>query len=117
MADSDPTGTSAPPVDRGKVAVALAYDSENDEAPRVVAGGRGAIAEQILSIAFANGIKVREDADLAEVLEAVEVGSTIPVQAFVAVAEVLAYVYRANGMLPAQADDADPTAADGPQPG
>ena len=64
--------------------------------PRVVASGRGAIADRILELAFAHGVKVREDADLAEILTAVEVGHQIPLAAFAAVAEILFYIYRAN---------------------
>ena len=79
------------------VAVALHYDPDQPELPRVVASGRGGVAEQILELAFSHGVKVRTDADLAEVLAAVEVDTVIPVEAFVAVAEILAYVYRANG--------------------
>ena len=79
------------------VAVALHYDPDQPELPKVTASGRGAVAEQILQLAFANGVKVRTDPDLAEVLAAVEVDSVIPLEAFVAVAEILAYVYRANG--------------------
>ena len=65
-------------------------------APKVVASGKGAFAEALLAIAFAQGVRVREDADLAQLLSLVEVGDDIPVEAFLAVAEVLAYVYRAN---------------------
>jgi len=82
------------------VAVALAYVPEGQDAPRVVAGGRGAIAEQIIELAFEHGIKVREDADLAELLSTLDIESEIPLEAFAAVAEILVYVYRANGMLP-----------------
>lgn len=82
--------------DRKPVAVALSYDPDVADAPRVVATGKGFIAEQILELAFANGIKVREDPDLAEVLGAVQLDTVIPLEAFVAVAEILAYVYRAN---------------------
>ncbi len=57
------------------VAVALHHAPNAPAAPRVVASGRGFAAERILELAFANGIKVREDADLAE---------------------ILAYIYRAN---------------------
>lgn len=81
------------------LAVALRYIQETDQAPRVVAGGRGSIAEQILQIAFANGVKVREDADLAELLSAIDIDSEIPLEAFSAIAEILAYVYRANNTL------------------
>jgi len=79
-----------------QVAVALEYDPDMADAPRVTASGKGAVAEQILNIAFANGVKVRTDPDLAQVLAAVEVDTVIPIEAFAAVAEILAYVYRAN---------------------
>ena len=89
---------------RGKrkdtVAVALDYELGDEYAPRVVAGGRGAIAKQILEIAFASGVRVREDADLAELLTSIDIDSEIPVEAFAAVAEILTYVYRANGQMP-----------------
>lgn len=88
------------PAEKPPVAVALRYEPESEHAPRVVASGKGTIAEQILAIAFAHGIKVREDADLAELLIAVDIESEIPVEAFVAVAEILTYVYRANGNWP-----------------
>jgi flagellar biosynthesis protein len=79
-----------------QVAVALQYDPDQADAPRVTASGKGALAEQILNLAFANGVKVRTDPDLAQVLAAVEVDTVIPIEAFTAVAEILAYVYRAN---------------------
>ena len=86
------------------VAVALKHDSKGTAAPTVVATGRGAVAEQILQIAFASGVKVREDADLAEILTLVEQDSEIPVAAFAAVAEILSYVYRLNAEAIAPAD-------------
>ncbi len=81
---------------RRDIAVALGHDRDGAALPRVIASGHGAVARQILEIAFARGIKVREDADLAEVLAAVEVDSEIPLAAFAAVAEILSYVYRAQ---------------------
>lgn len=90
-----PRSPDTPP-DRQPVAVALRYHEGDKAAPRVVASGRGAVAERILELAFAHGIKVREDADLAEILAAVEVGQQIPIAAFAAVAEILFYLYRAN---------------------
>lgn len=85
-----------PTPDRSQIAVALQYHRKEDDAPRVVASGRGALAERILELAFAHGVKVREDADLAELLAAVEIGQQIPIAAFAAVAEILFYLYRAN---------------------
>ncbi|MGO8920492.1 MAG: EscU/YscU/HrcU family type III secretion system export apparatus switch protein [Stellaceae bacterium] len=85
-----------PAPERTPIAVALHYDRPADKAPQVVATGRGALAERILELAFAHGVKVREDADLAEILAAVEIGQQIPLAAFAAVAEILFYIYRAN---------------------
>lgn len=82
------------------VAVALRYNRAEADAPRVVASGKGVIAERIIALAFEHGIKVREDADLAELLVAVEIGNQIPIAAFAAVAEILIYIYRANRAPP-----------------
>jgi len=79
-----------------KKALAINDSSQRGTMPRVVASGQGTFAEQILQVAWANNIKVREDADLLEVLSAIDVDSEIPIEAFAAVAEILAYVYRAN---------------------
>jgi flagellar biosynthesis protein len=85
---------------RRPVAVALSYELGAPGLPKVVATGRGHVAEQILELAFANGVKVREDADLVEILAALDLDSEIPVEAIVAVAEILSHIYRANGTLP-----------------
>lgn len=83
-----------------ETAVALAYrPDKGDEAPRVVASGKGELAREILDLAFAAGVKVREDADLVEILAAVDVDSPVPLEALMAVAEILTYVYLANGRL------------------
>lgn len=80
-----------------QIAVALSYQpNDGADAPKVVATGRGLAAEQILRLAFETGVRVRQDADLAELLAAVDVDSVIPLEAFMAVAEILAYVYRVN---------------------
>ena len=89
------------------LAVALRHAPGAPAAPRIVASARGFAAERILDLAFANGVKVREDADLAEMLAAVDVGDEIPFAAFSAVAEILAYIYRASQAPP---DPFDPTA-------
>jgi flagellar biosynthesis protein len=82
----------------------VALDHKPSEgAPRIVASGRGAVAERILDLAFAHGVKVREDAPLAEILAAVEIGEEIPLAAFAAVAEILFYLYQANRQEPPEA--------------
>lgn len=105
--DEDEIGPRRPrwqkPKERVPVAVALDHKPKhggqqpNSRGPRVVATGRGSVAEQILEIAFAKGIPVREDPDLVELLAAVELDAEIPVDAIAAVAEILSYIYRANG--------------------
>ncbi len=79
-----------------KQAVALGYDSEKDIAPRVLASGKGVFAEQIIALAQANDIAIREDPLLAAALANVEVDSLIPPELYAVVAEVLAYVYRVS---------------------
>ena len=106
--DTKTDGTKKP-----SAAVALAHDLMDDRPPKVVAGGRGHIAEQILEIAFAHGVKVREDADLAQLLSSIDIDTEIPVEAFAAVAEILTYVYQANAGLPKAGDDDEGAAADG----
>lgn len=106
MSHFDETGDGNDKSRQDTLAIALAYEPTRDRAPRVVAGGRGAIAEQILQVAFAHDVKVREDADLVQLLSAVGVDSGIPVAAFAAVAEILVYVYRTNGTMPLAPDGA-----------
>lgn len=107
---------------RGPLAVALRDERAGPGAPRILAKGQGKVAEQILEIAFARGIKVRTDASLAEVLAAIDVDSEIPVQALAAVAEILTHVYRANGAAPSPGEAergaaaADPEAPDAGTP-
>ena len=78
-------------------AVALEDRTKDRMVPKISAAGRGKIAEEILRLAHENGVPVREDSTLAEMLAKVELDSPIPSEAFMAVAEILSYVYRANG--------------------
>lgn len=91
------------------VPVAVALDAKGRsgaKSPRVVATGRGPVAEQILAIAFEKGVPVREDADLAQILAAVELDAEVPIDALAAVAEILSYVYRANRTWTGETDNA-----------
>ena len=85
------------PETKDAVAVALHQARETDRAPKVVASGRGNTAKQILEFAFALGFIVREDSDLAQLLSVVNEETEIPAEAFAAVAEILVYLYQANG--------------------
>ena len=79
-----------------QVAVALKYSPERDMAPRVVAKGRGPVAESILRIAEEAGVPVHEDADLATVLSKLDLETEIPPELYQVIAEVLAFVYKMN---------------------
>ncbi|MDF1793173.1 MAG: EscU/YscU/HrcU family type III secretion system export apparatus switch protein [Thalassobaculaceae bacterium] len=92
-----------------QIAIALSHDIDGGTAPTVVAKGYGELAEKILDLAFHNNVKVRTDPDLAQILEVVEVDCEIPLEAFAAVAEILTYVYRANGQLGTDGSDAEET--------
>ncbi len=84
-------------IPKRQTAVAITAGESGEELPRITAAGRGKLAEQILQLAFENGINVREDSALAEMLAGIELDSPVPSEAFFAVAEILSYVYRANG--------------------
>ncbi len=82
-------------------AVALNYDRNPGNAPKVVASGRGEVAQKILAAAREAGVDIVEDADLLEVLGKVPIGQEIPAQLFQAVAEILAFIYQANNSFAA----------------
>ncbi len=82
--------------DPKKRAVALKYEPTGGGAPKVVAKGRGAIAEKILELARTNGVAVREDPALVTVLSKLDVDQEIPPQLYAAVAAILAFLYKAN---------------------
>jgi flagellar biosynthesis protein len=75
-------------------AVALGYEPGKDDAPRVLASGKGLIAEEILSIARKNGIPIQDDPILTAALMEIDINKTIPPELYRVVAEVLSYIYR-----------------------
>lgn len=74
-----------------KQAIALEYDP-NDEAPRVIASGKGALAERIIEKAKEADVPVHRDDKLAETLSRLEIGETIPPELYEVVAEILVFV-------------------------
>lgn len=75
-------------------AVALKYDMERDAAPKVVAKGRGHVAENIMAAAQKNSIPVYQNKTLVNMLMALEIDREIPPELYRTIAEVMAYVYR-----------------------
>ena len=83
------------------VAVAIRYEAETMEAPKVVAKGADAMALRIRQIAAEFGIPMVERPPLARALfEAVDIGEYVPERLYKAIAEVLAYVYELTGRSP-----------------
>ncbi len=88
----DPSrGTSDP-----SKAVALGYDEEDDEAPRVKAKGEGEVAEKIIELAEREDVPLYEDKDLVELLYGLDLDEQIPPSLYEVVAEVFAFLYRLN---------------------
>jgi flagellar biosynthesis protein len=77
-------------------AAALRYERPTDRAPRVVARGEGHLAERILAAAREHGIPIHEDRALVQVLSKLDIDEEIPLEVYQAVAEILAFLYRAN---------------------
>lgn len=75
-------------------AIALEYNPEQDAAPRVIAIGKGHLADRIVSLARSHNIPIHHDPVLAETLSQVSFGEPIPPALYQVVAEILAYVYR-----------------------
>ncbi|MCC6335752.1 MAG: EscU/YscU/HrcU family type III secretion system export apparatus switch protein [Myxococcales bacterium] len=94
------------------IAVALRYRQEEGRAPRVIAKGKGEVAERIRELARAHGIPIVEDIALARLLyKRVKLGKAIPAETYRAVAAVLAFVYRVTGRRASQSAAAAPRAA------
>jgi flagellar biosynthesis protein len=76
-----------------KKAVALKYDIDIDNAPKVVAKGKGEIAGNIIKIAQDNNIPIKKDEDLIELLSAIDIEKEIPPNMYKAVSEIFAFIY------------------------
>jgi flagellar biosynthesis protein len=81
------------PPERRQAAVALAYNDKAG-APRIAAKGRGLTAEAIIARARAAGVYVHESPELVALLMQVDLDARIPAELYIAVAELLAWLYR-----------------------
>ena len=79
-----------------KKAVALRYNQEQNHAPKVVATGKGLIAENVIEKAKENNVPILEDESLVELLAELNINETIPEDLYQAVAEVFAFIYQAD---------------------
>jgi flagellar biosynthesis protein len=85
-----------------KIAVALEYEFGNRGAPKIVATGKGKIAERILELAAQHGVPTRQDSALAKMLSVVDLESEIPPEAMLAVAEIMAQIFLMNRRMAEQ---------------
>ncbi|KGI57009.1 FlhB-like flagellar biosynthesis protein [Campylobacter sp. MIT 97-5078] len=77
-----------------KKAVALGYNQESNQAPKVLATGKGESAAKMISLAKEHGVPIKEDEDLVEILSKLDLGDEIPPNMYKAVAEVFAFIYQ-----------------------
>jgi flagellar biosynthesis protein len=85
-------------IDESKKAVAIKYES-TDNAPKVVAKGRGYIADKIIQLAKQHGVPLKEDEALVEILSKLDIYEEIPIELYKAVAEILVFVYKLKGKV------------------
>lgn len=82
------------PSPKPQKAVALKYDREKQGAPKVVASGKGEVAQNIIKLAQEHDIFITKDADLVELLSKIELNKEIPPMLYKAVAEVFSFIYK-----------------------
>jgi flagellar biosynthesis protein len=82
------------------IAIALNYDGKR--APRVTAKGQGQAAEQIIALAKEHNIPLHPDVALVKVLSKLSLGDEIPRELYLAIAEVIAFVYMLSGKRPGE---------------
>lgn len=80
-----------------KTAVALSYE-EGDQAPKILATGKGYVAEKIIEAAKEENVPVHKDEKLAATLSKLEIGDCIPKELYGVVAEILVFVDRVEGI-------------------
>lgn len=76
-----------------KKAVALSYDIDTDNAPKVIAKGKGQLASNIIKIAQDNDVPIKKDEDLIELLSAIDIDKEIPDSMYKAVSEIFSFIY------------------------
>lgn len=79
-----------------KKAVALRYDKDRSHSPKIVATGKGLVAESVIEKAKESNVPILQDESLVEILAELNINETIPEELYEAVAEVFAFVYKAD---------------------
>lgn len=82
--------------EKRKKAVALSYEQNMDDTPKVTASGKGYLAEEIIEKAHGHDIPIIEDPSLVELLGELNINEQIPEELFQVVSEVFAFIYRTD---------------------
>jgi len=80
--------------ERSKKAIAMRYDSAKERTPRVIAKGKGNVANNIIKVAQLHKLPIKKDEDLLELLSKVELDREVPENLYKAVAELFSFVYK-----------------------
>lgn len=81
-----------------KRVIGLKYDQNS--APKVVAKGYGALAEELIAIAKENDVMIHQDAELSKFLNSLELGQEIPRELYIVIAELIAFAFVLQGKFP-----------------
>ncbi|MBZ7994510.1 EscU/YscU/HrcU family type III secretion system export apparatus switch protein [Campylobacter canadensis] len=79
-----------------KKALALGFNKDKDNAPKLLAKGNDNVAQKIIELAKEHKIPIQEDDELCEVLSKLELGEEIPTNMYKAVAEVFSFIYKTS---------------------
>lgn len=82
------------PLSKRKEAVALSYNLHKQNAPKVIAKGKGLVADNIIDKALESGIPIQEDPTLVELLSTLNLQEEIPENLYAVVAEIFAFIYQ-----------------------
>jgi flagellar biosynthesis protein len=87
------------PPRRQKAAIAIGGTGRAANVPKILASGKGEMAQKLLDYAEAQGMAIEKNSDLAQILINLDLGDSVPEEVFMAVAEILYYVYEVNDSL------------------
>ena len=93
--DNNPESEAAPQ----KAAIALSAGGIASNVPKIVASGKGDMAQKLLEYAESQGMVIEKNSDLTQILINLDLGDSVPEEVFMAVAEILYYIYEVNDSL------------------
>lgn len=76
-----------------KKAAALKYDRKQDNAPRLIASGKGQLAKKIIEKAEQEDIPLEKNSDVVDILLTLNIGEEIPEELYAVIAEILSFIY------------------------